>query len=81
MVAGAEQGDANRPASFGKMPGHNETVAAIVTGATQHYYGTGRPTQFNLSRNGLASILHQHDGCRAGGHRQTIRFAHPSDIE
>jgi hypothetical protein len=41
MVAGAEQGDANGPASFGKMPGRNETVAAIVTGAAQHYYGTG----------------------------------------
>ena len=81
LVTVTEQGDANRPARLGKMPGDHETVAAIVAGAAQHNYGAGRPTKLNLPRNGQAGIFHQHDGRRAGSHRQPIRFAHPADIQ
>ena len=81
MVAGAEQGDANRPASFGKMPGRNEAVAAIVTGSAQHDYRTRRPALLNFVGDSAAGIFHQFDDRFAGGHSQAVGFAHPADIE
>ena len=81
MVARAEQGNADGPAGFGKVPGSHETVAAIVAGSTQHGDRTRWPALPNLARDGPAGILHQFGSRRTGGHRQTIGFAHPTDIE
>jgi hypothetical protein len=63
------------------MPGHNETVATIIAWPTKHNYRTRRPALLNRPRDGLASILHQFGGQRARGDGETVRFAHPPDIE
>jgi len=81
MVAWSEQRNANGPTSFREMPGRNETVATIIPWPTKHYYRTRRPALLNRLRDGLASILHQFGGCSASGDGDTIRFAHPPDIE
>jgi hypothetical protein len=81
MVAWSEQRNANGPTSFGEMPGHNETVATIIAWPTKHNYRTRRPALLNRPRDGLASILHQFGGQRASGDGETVRFAHPPDIE
>ena len=81
MVAWSEQRNANGPTSFGEMPGRNETVATIIPRPTKHNYRTRRPALLNCPRDGLASILHQFGGRRASGDGETVRLAHPLDIE
>ena len=61
--------------------GSNEAVPAIVAGSTQYGDGTRRPAPFDLVRDGTAGILHQLKGRRAGGYRQTIDLAHPTDVK
>ena len=81
MVARAKQGDTNGPAGFGKMPGGDEAVAAVVTRSAQNDDGPHRPAPPDLACDGAAGILHHIDGWHAGGNRQTIGLGHLANTE
>jgi hypothetical protein len=81
MVARSKEGDTDRPARLGKMPGSDETIAAIVSRAAKYRHGPLGPVLFNHVRDCFARILHQLSGRCTGSHCQSIGFTHPANIE
>jgi len=67
-----------------KSPKHNrQQVRQIFRREPRAKHGdtTRTPPLADLTRHGAAGVLHQFDGRRAAGDRQSIGFSHAADIE